>query len=520
VSTPIQPDALRRLMRHHDGVVDACIIGSGAAGAVLAKELAEAGMPVVVLEAGEWLDTRTDYVNDELSMLGRIDWDDLRITDGADPLQLGRVNTGRAVGGTTVHYTAVTLRLDPADFRTHSTDDVGVDWPFGYDELAPYYAEVERTLPVSGPRRSVWPSGAPYPHGELPWSSKDHLIGAGLDKIGYRTEMTPHAVATGPVDGRSACMYYGFCIDGCKSDAKGSVNVNYLPKAVAAGAEIRPGCFATRIETQNGRAAGVTYLCDGDERFQPAERVFVCCYAIETPRLLLNSGNLANSSDQVGRNLMVHSGPIVFGRFDQPVDSFITPPVGILTRDPYGTQPGRDFLRGYLFNTYAQFPIAFGRALAGSNPDLWGDDLIAVLDEYSHWGLLAGLGEVLPNPDNRVTLADEVDEHGVPVARVTFSYGDNDRVLIDAIRQDGTRIMEAAGATRVLYNDGNHHLLGTCRMGADPATSVVDPDCRAHDVDNLWICDGSVFPTVGAVNPSLTIQANATRAARRLLARA
>jgi choline dehydrogenase-like flavoprotein len=520
VSTPIQPDALRRLMRHHDGVVDACIIGSGAAGAVLAKELAEAGMAVVVLEAGEWLDTRTDYVNDELSMLGRIDWDGLRITDGADPLQLGRVNTGRAVGGTTVHYTAVTLRLDPADLRTDSTDGVGVDWPFSYDELAPYYAEVERTLPVSGPRRSVWPSGAPYPHGELPWSSKDHVLGAGLDKVGYRTEMTPHAVATGPVDGRSACMYYGFCIDGCKSDAKGSVNVNYLPKAVAAGAEIRPGCFATRIETENDRATGVTYLCDGDERFQPADRVFVCCYAIETPRLLLNSGNLANSSDQVGRNLMVHSGPIAYGRFDQPVDSFITPPVGILTRDPYGTQPGRDFLRGYLFNTYAQFPIAFGRALASANPDLWGEDLIAVLDEYSHWGLLAGLGEVLPDPGNRVTLADEVDEHGVPVARVTFSYGDNDRVLIDAIRQDGARIMEAAGATRLLYNDGNHHLLGTCRMGADPATSVVDPDCRAHDVDNLWICDGSIFPTAGAVNPSLTIQANATRAARRLLARA
>lgn len=513
---PIQPDALRRIMRHHDGTVDACIIGSGAAGGVLAKELAEAGMSVVVLEAGEWLDTRRDYVNDELSMLGRFEWDDLRITDGNDPLRLGRVNTGRAVGGTTVHYTAMTLRLDPGDFRMASADGVGVDWPFGYDELAPYYAEVERMLPVSGPRSSAWTSGAPYPHGELPWSAKDHLIGAGLDKVGYRTEMTPHAIATGPVDGRSPCMYYGFCTDGCKSDAKGSVNVNYLPKAVAAGAEIRPGCFAVRIETEKGAATGVTYLCEGEEVFQPAERVFVCCYAIETPRLLLNSGNLANSSDQVGRNLMVHSGPIVYGRFDQPVDSFITPPVGIMTRDPYGTQPGRDFLRGYLFNTYAQFPINFANSLTSTNPDLWGQDLMAVLDEYAHWGLLASLAEVLPNPDNRVTLADETDDHGVPVARVTFSYGDNDRALIDAAKADGARIMDAAGATRLLFNEGNHHLLGTCRMGTDAATSVVDPDCRTHDVDNLWICDGSVFPTVGAVNPSLTIQAIATRTARRL----
>lgn len=272
-----------------------------------------------------------------------------------------------------------------------------------------------------------------------------------------------------------------------------------------------------RVETENGRATGVSYLHDGDEHFLAAERVFVCGYAIETPRLLLNSGNLANSSDQVGRNLMVHSGPIVYGRFDQPVDSFITPPVGIMTRDPYGTHPGRDFLRGYLFNTYAQFPINFAHSLTASNPDLWGTDLMDVLDEYAQWGLLAGLGEVLPDPDNRVTVAEETDDNGIPVGHVTFSYGDNDRALIDAMRADGARVMEAAGATRLLSNHGNHHLLGTCRMGADPQTSVVDSDCRSHDVDNLWICDGSVFPTIGAVNPSLTIQALATRTARRLV---
>jgi choline dehydrogenase-like flavoprotein len=504
-------------MRHHDGTVDACIVGSGAAGGVLAKELAEAGMTVVVLEAGDWFDTRRDFVNDELSMLGRIDWDDLRITDGDNPLRLGRVNTGRAVGGTTVHYTAMALRLDPTDFAVASRDGVGVDWPFGYDELAPYYSEVERTLPVSGPRSSVWPSGAPYPHGELPWSAKDHVIGAGLDKVGYRIEMTPHAIATGPLDGRSACMHYGFCMDGCKSDAKGAVNVSYIPSAVAAGAEIRPGCFATRIETAGGRATGVAYLHEGEERFQRAERVFVCCYAIETPRLLLGSGNLANSSDQVGRNLMVHSGPIVYGHFGRPIDSFITPPVGVFTRDPYPSDPGRrGFARGYLFNTYAQFPISFATSLTASNPDLWGHDLMEVLDEYAHWGLLAGLGEVLPDPDNRVTLADETDDHGLPVARVTFSYGDNDRALISAMREDGARIMDAAGADRLLFHDGTHHVLGTCRMGTDRETSVVDPDCRSYDVDNLWICDGSVLPTVGAVNPSLTIQAIATRTARRL----
>jgi choline dehydrogenase-like flavoprotein len=514
---PLRVEELKRLMRRHEGRVDACIVGSGAAGAVLAKELAEGGLSVVVLEAGDWIDSREDMVNDELTMLGRLDWDDDRLSDGADPLKLGRVNTGRAVGGTTVHFTAMSLRLDASDFRAQSADGVGVDWPLAYEELAPYYSEVERALPVSGPRRSKWVSGAPYPHGALPWSAKDYVLAAGMDKLGLHVEMTPHAIATGPVDGRSACMYYGFCMDGCKSDAKGGMNVTYIPRAVAAGAEIRARSFATRIESESGRAVGVTYLADGEERFQPAERVFVCCYAIETPRLLLNSGNLANSCDQVGRNLMVHSGPIAYGRFNRPLDSFVTPPVGVFTRDPYASDPARGFARGFLLNTYCQFPINFAQSLVDSNPDLWGQELMDVLDEYAHWGLVASLGEVLPNSENRVTLADELDGNGVPIAHVTFSYGENDKALIEAERALAVRTLEAAGATEILTNDGNHHLLGTARMGDDPAASVVGPDCRSHDVPNLWICDGSVWPTAGAVNPSLTIEALALRTARLVL---
>jgi choline dehydrogenase-like flavoprotein len=512
-------DELRHVMRRHKGAVDACIVGCGAAGSVLAKELSEAGLDVVVLEAGDWLDSREDFVNDELAMLGPLDWDDVRIVDGDDPLATGRPNTGRAVGGTTVHYTAVAVRMHPDDFRTRTTDGVGVDWPFGYEDLAPYYTEVERELPVSGPRVSAYPSGAPYPHGELPWSAKDEVIGAGMAELGLNVEMTPHAIATTNVDGRSACMYYGFCMNGCKSDAKGGTNVNYVPKAVAAGTEIRPNCFAVRVETEGGRASGVTYLENGEEQFQPATRVFLSCYAIETPRLLLNSGNLANSSDQVGRNLLVHTGEVVHGRFDRPLDSFVTPPVGVMSMDPYASDHSRGFVRGFWLNTYARFPIQFAHALVESNPDLWGQALVDVLEEYAQWGLLATLGEVLPDPENRVTLADERDQNGVPVARVTFSLGENDRAIVEAERELAEKAMEAAGATRTLVSHGTHHLLGTCRMGTDPAESVVGPDCRSHDVPNLWICDGSVFPTGGAVNPSLTIEAIAKRTARLALER-
>jgi choline dehydrogenase-like flavoprotein len=189
-----------------------------------------------------------------------------------------------------------------------------------------------------------------------------------------------------------------------------------------------------------------------------------------------------------------------------------------MTMDTYPSDASRGFVRGFWMNTYCQFPINFVQSLVGGNPDLCGRKLMDVLDEYAHWGLLATLGEVLPNPDNRVTLADELDDNGVPVARVTFSFGDNDRAIVEAERGLAEQAMNAAGATHVLTSDGTHHLLGTCRMGSDPETSVVRPDCRSHDIANLWICDGSVFPSGGAVNPSLTIQAIATRTARLALA--
>jgi choline dehydrogenase-like flavoprotein len=141
-----------------------------------------------------------------------------------------------------------------------------------------------------------------------------------------------------------------------------------------------------------------------------------------------------------------------------------------------------------------------------------------VLDEYAHWGLIASLGEVLPNPENRVTLADEVDSNGIPVAHITFSYGENDKAVVEAERELSEQVVEAAGATKTLVSEGTHHLLGTARMGTDPETSVVGPDCRTHDIPNLWVCDGSVWPTGGAVNPSLTIEAIALRTARLALA--
>ena len=510
---------MREHMRRYSEPVDACVVGAGAGGAVVAKELAEGGLSVVVLEAGPWLDTREDFINDELSMLdGRMDWDDLRITEGETPLAMGRNNTGRGVGGSTVHYTAVTLRLREEDFRLKTAEGLADDWPVTYRELAPYYEKVEKYLAVSGPRRFPWPPHhGPYPHPEIPWSARDHLIGGGMRKLGLTPAKAPHAIINGSRDGRSPCMMYGFCANGCKSDAKSSALVTYIPDAVRAGAEIREHCYAVRVNTDGRRLArSVTYLHDGKTLEQEAKVIILACYAIETPRLLLNSANgafpdgLANSSGMVGRNFMVHLGDNVAGRFDLPVDNWVTPPVGIMNQDHYGTEPGRGFVRGYTLQSYNMFPIEFFTTLVETNPGIWGYPLMEIIDHYDRYTILGTVGEVLPGPDNYVSLSEEKDRYGVPVARISYSHDDNARKMSDYSMRLCEEVLRAAGASHLVRMPGTIHVLGTCRMGNDPKTSVVDRWCRTHDIPNLFICDGSVFVTGGAVNPSLTIQALAT----------
>lgn len=513
-------------MRRHDGPVDVCIVGAGAAGCTLAKTLAEGGMSVVVLEAGDWLDTVEDFVNDELESLGKLDWDDLRITAGSNPLNMGRSNTGRAVGGSTVHFTAMKLRLHPDDFELRTRQGLAVDWPFGYNDLEPFYSEAERFVGVSGPREVPWEGfGAPYPQGELPLSASDETLAAGFEKLGYRWAMTPHAILTGAMDGRSPCMNYGFCVQGCKSDAKGSALVTWVPAAVRAGAEFRERAFATRIElSPDGRASSVEYVQNGAIHRQEARIIIVSCYSVETPRLLLNSAcpqfpqGLANTSGMVGKNLMVHPGSEVFGRFEQPLDNFVTPPVGIISQDFYGTaRVSAGLPRGFTVNRYSYFPIEFATTLISDNADLWGERLHEVMDTYPCWTILSSMNEMLPSEDNRVELAEETDQNGVRVAKITMSYSELDNRLLADSAAISKQVMEAAGAKDMLTSSAAYHVLGTCRMGRDPKTSVVDEFCRSHDIPNLLVCDGSVFPTCGAVNPSLTIEAIALRTAKRLL---
>ncbi len=517
-----------RLKRKYKGSepVDVVIVGAGAAGGVMAKELAEAGMSVVVLEAGPLYDPQKDFASDELAMK-RLGWQETRIVDGTNPLTMGHNNSGRGVGGGTIHWTGVFLRFHASDFRTRTTDGVGDDWPISYEELAPYYERIEREIAVSGPKHFPWGDfQGPYPYPERePLSPNAYKFQEGCQKLGIQTVVTPLAILSAPFDGRPPCINRGFCNQGCMPNAKFSTLIVHIPKAIAAGAEVLPDCTVTRIVMgPDGLARGVEFVHDGHTYEQRARMVVLSAYVVENPRLLLNSATeryrdgLANSSGMVGRAIMPHSSYDVYGKYSQEIRLYKGTPVLATTQDFYATDPRRSFARGYTLHAHGARPLAFIKAISDSRNEgfLWGNKLREKALEYNRYGRITLVGEVLPNPDNRVTLAEEKDEYGLPRARVTFSYGDNDQKLIEHAVDMMKKITIAGGGTPEFITSDTAHLMGGCRMGDDPGSSVVNRDCRSHDIENLWICDASVFVTSGGGNPTATVLALALRTADRI----
>ncbi len=515
-------------MRQHDEseAVDFAIVGTGAGGGTLACRLAEAGFSVVAFDVGPWWRPLEDFASDETHQQ-KLYWTDERICDGADPLALGANNSGQSVGGSTVHFAMVSLRFGPHRLKSRSLLGYGADWPIDWREMWRYYTEVEQALKISGPVNYPWGPRRPrYPYRPHELNAAGLVLAIGAEAMGIAWAPTPLATISAPRGRAHPCVYRGFCVSGCSTNAKQSALVTWIPRAVTAGAEIRDLAMVGRIETDagNGRVTGVHYCREGRWRFQRASNVVVAGYAIETPRLLLNSATdrypdgLANSSGLVGKNLMVQANQAVYGTMEQEVRWYKGPPSLALTEHWNYSEEGKDFAGGYCFMSQGPLPVAWAGLVAGAR-GLWGEPLRREMEKYNHQAGLKIVGEVMPSESNRVTLAEEKDRFGLPIARVTFSYGENDKRLIRHAMGSMRQCLELAGA-RELWdeNDDTAHLNGTARMGADPTSSVVNADCRSWDIPNLWICDGSVFPTVGGVNPSLTIQAIACRTGDRIRA--
>lgn len=509
-------------MRHYppSQIVDAVVIGTGAGGAPIMARLAAAGLSVVALEAGRQWTPAEDFATDE-TYQNKLFWTDERLSAGGDPVAFGKNNSGIGVGGSTLHYTAYTPRAQADDFRIRSDFGVGADWPIGYDDLAPYYDVLERFLGVSGPASYPWgPARAPYPLGPLPLNAPAQLMQRGCEKLGIRTSPAANAALSGSyyqegVGWRPACTNRGFCQAGCSTGAKASMDVTFIPLAVAKGAEVRPRCFVTGFERAAGDAiTAVVYVHDGVEERQLCRHVFLCAGAIETPRLLLIAG-VANGSGEVGRNFMAHTGVQLFGHFDEEVRPFKGIPGSLISEDTHRPADA-DFAGGYLLQSIGVMPVTYAGEVARGR-GLWGGDLRAHMRGYNHVAGINILGDCLPYDGNEMVLSDELDDRGVPKPLIRFTAGENEKRMTAHAEKIMRDIWTAAGANDVWAFPRYAHTIGTCRMGVNAETSVVDADCRAWDVPNLTICDNSVFPSALAVNPALTIMAVALRTADRFL---
>jgi choline dehydrogenase-like flavoprotein len=501
---------------------DVVIVGAGACGGVVARALADAGASVLVLEAGRRFDPATDLRNSEANA-GKIMWTEPRVYTGKHGVV---PKAGVGVGGGTLTWLGVMPRFHPADFRTRSTEGVGDDWPIGYDDLRPWYARVEREFGVAGECGPFAPEPyeLPMPPHRMNWHAQ--VLARGARALGAHPFAPPVAINSVPYDGRPACCYCGWCGSGCPTTAKATAVETYLARAEAKGARVIPEAFVHQVNYDAGRdrVTGVSYLdAAGREHEATATVVVLAAHALETPRLLLLSASatfpqgLANSSGQVGRNLMSHPTWQVFGTFGEPVNAYKGMQMGhVMVQDHYRPDPARNgCARGFVLISYMMTPITYAN-LSGS---FFGPEFKQFLMDYPYTAAWWAHAEGLPSERNTVTLDPEVrDARGLPVGRLTYEWGENDLKLAAAARDRAAEMMKASGArqVRIGLNYGAH-AMGTCRMGTDSATSVVDEYCRAHDVPNLFVCDTSVFVTGAGVNPTLTAMAIASRAAEHIV---
>jgi len=490
------------------------VIGSGAGGATLSNELAQKGIDVVCLEAGNRL-AMTDIENDPGLMIGRMGWNDERI--GA-PVWLCKT-----VGGTTMRWTAIALRIQAHEFRPLSTygrlaDTSLIDWPLTGDELAPYYDKAEKKMGVTGT------NGLP-PAFE---NSNYKVLRAGGRRIGYR-EITTERSAINPVayDGRPGCQQIGFCISGCRIGAKWSTLYTEVPKAEATGHfELRTAAMAVRIvHDDRGRVAGVVYAdADGNLHEQKARAVAVAGNVVETTRLLLNSSSarfpdgLANTSGQLGRHYMRHTTSLVYARMPGEVNFHKGPRISGLIMDERHHVDNREFAGGYYIQTAATSPDDFSTRIPG-----WGAEFA---DHMAHYKYMAGIfisGEDPPQASNRITLhAEKKDRYGLPVPVLEYTMHDNSLRMQRHANAKSSAIFESLGGTVLSQSEGvalGCHNMGVARMSDKPDDGVTNRWGQAHDVPNLFVSDGSVFTSSAAANPTLTITALAIRQADHIASR-
>jgi len=526
--------------------VDFLVVGAGAAGGVVAKQLSTAGFSVVVLEQGPYL-READFRHDEMANTKfhpltndlQLQPNTFRETEKERARVQPAVMYGRVVGGGTVHFTANYWRFHEIDFveRSRWGPIAGTgfaDWPITYADLEPYYTKAEEELGISGEAGAnpfdSWRS-KPYPLPPLPVKSSGVLFERAARKLGWHPFPAPMAILSRPYRNRAACVHCGFCMEfGCEVGAKSSTLAAVFPLAEQTGrCEIRPGCYVRKIEvSKSGRVTGAIYF-DPQRRevFQNAKAVVLCANGAETPRLLLMSKSnffpqgLANSSGLVGKYLMFDAGAIALGLFEHPLNEFKSVQVTRVIHDFYNSDPRRGFYGGGGIDArFLFYPISFAMGALPPEAPRWGAEYKKLLQEYyTRTMVLLSHTTVLPLETNSISLDPEVkDAWGLPALCVTYRHHADDWKTMGFTQEREKELLEVAGARKIWTFPlealpPSAHLMGTCRMGNNPRDSVVNHLNRAHDVPNLFLVDGSCFVTSGRQQPTATIQALAYRAA-------
>jgi choline dehydrogenase-like flavoprotein len=507
---------------------DVVIMGAGAAGALFAARLAKAGRSVVVLEGGPGWELGS-LVSSQI-WARRLKWGGAPV-ERAGKHPLGHnMAVGWGVGGSALHHYAGWPRLQPADFRMRSLYGRGLDWPFEYDELRPWYDRIQAEVGISGDvAKEVWrPAGEPYPMPPLKAFKHGELVARGFEKLGMRVAPAPMAVTSVDYKDRPACVYDGWCDAGCPILALANPFAVHLPLATGAGAEIRARSIVTRIETDlRGHAEALRYVdANGAEHVQPADTIVLAGAAVQNARLLLASPSTAhpngfgNRNGLVGRYFNAHSITNAHGLFDEATECHMGLSAGTLTsQDAY--EKKRDGPFGSI--TWGIGPALKPNDLLGianTRPDLFGPALSAFLDKASkHLAVMNGIVESLPSRENRVELGSGKDRYGMPLARIVHSLDPETEKLWAFANAQGEAVMRAAGAREAWTSPivALAHVAGGTIMGNDPAESVTNGYGQLHEAANVVIAGGGLFPTIGAVSPTFTVLAVAERTARRML---